>query len=840
MTDSESAPLLASEEAQDATTPPSVLNDFVSRLLNEPLSALSKLLLALCLFLLLLSSVFIGLFAGTEQRLSEVPSETTVTEFLTTTKLVTSTRTIVSTTTMVVEPTPAPLPLIKTCTTPECVILAADVLGSMNMTADPCEDFYEFANGGWVAKNPLPPGKSRYTTFDQVTQANGRLIRGIFQRSYVPPSSSAETQALVKLKHFFSSCLDDSVLDEVGSEPLRAVVRKIRTLFPIPSMTPPKLHRQLPISDSTYEHDLTAVLAYLHSLDLSILFSLDIEGDIGVDPNFMTLWFSQSPLGLPSKEYYNDAEVLVAYTSVIRDLLYDQDQEAEEARAWPFPWPWPSDPPPENRTARADRLSPQIVAFERNLSQFGADMDMLLVDPLATYNPQPLENLTRYMTYMDFPGYASSFAPRHFPENVIVTYPPYVRDLLLLIEETDPEVIQAYLVTQAALQLSPYLGPNTFPWKVVNEFNQLLHGIKRGTPIDREEWCLARVEESLGFLTGHFFVQEAFSGSSRAKATDLIKDIVGAFNSALPGLKWMDKSSAAAAAEKASALRIKVGYPVASPNVENTVSLLRYYSKVRVEPRDFFGNILSARVSTQIKKWNTLGKQRDRNVWEMVPAEVNAYYEPPANEIVFPAGILQPPFFKEDWPLYVSYGAIGAVAAHELTHAFDSAGRLYNQDGKLESWWSNSTSEHFDLRKECLANQYSRYTVDDGKGHQERVNGNLTSGENIGDSGLIHSWRAWKSHINATTDFLLPGLEDFTREQLFFISFARIWATRSSPSADVLQVRTDPHSPAIYRVHGTLSNIPTLLKRSTAQPIPSLTRGTGVYSGEAVHLALPL
>jgi Peptidase family M13 len=157
--------------------------------------------------------------------------------------------------------------------------------------------------------------------------------------------------------------------------------------------------------------------------------------------------------------------------------------------------------------------------------------DTLLVDPLATYNPQPLENLTRYMTYMDFPGYASSFAPRHFPENVIVTYPPYVRDLLRLIEETDSEVIQvewyplfpffflthllpasqAYLVTQAALQLSPYLGPNTFPWKVVNEFNQLLNGIKRGTPIDREEWCLARVEESLGFLTGHFFVQEAFS-----------------------------------------------------------------------------------------------------------------------------------------------------------------------------------------------------------------------------------------------------------------------------------------------------------------------------------------
>jgi len=251
-----------------------------------------------------------------------------------------------------------------------------------------------------------------------------------------------------------------------------------------------------------------------------------------------------------------------------------------------------------------------------------------------------------------------------------------------------------------------------------------------------------------------------------------------------------------------------VGYPLLSPNTTNPVSLNNYYGLVKVSEDQFFLNAISARVSDQVKKWYQLGKPRDKESWEMYPSQVNAYYNPPANEIVFPAGILRPPFFGEVWPDYLSYGAIGAVVAHELTHAFDSAGRLYNQRGKLESWWSNSTSEKFEIRKQCLAEQYSSYVVEDGKGGRVHVNGNLTSGENIGDSGLIHSWRAWKANLKSTADYRLPGLEAFTPEQLFFIAFGRVWASRTLPSAAVLRVRTDPHSPPLYRVHGTISNIP--------------------------------
>jgi len=295
----------------------------------------------------------------------------------------------------------------------------------------------------------------------------------------------------------------------------------------------------------------------------------------------------------------------------------------------------------------------------------------------------------------------------------------------------------------------------------------------------------------------------------------VIEDIIDIFKESLPDLTWMDKKSAKAAAEKASAIRVKVGYPL-YPNTTSDRSISGYYSKVRLNPKAFLNNMVSATVSEVSWAWLTLGRRRNKNQWLMFPTTVNAYFNPPANEIVFPAGILRPPFFSKDWPLYLNYGGFGMVAAHELTHAFDSAGRMYNQNGKLEEWWTNKTSEAFDERKTCLSEQYSKYSVDDGKGGRVHLNGNLTSGENMGDAGVIYAYRAYKqreaSAAGSGSDFALPGLQDFTRDQLFFISMARIWANNMQTAAAVAQVRSNPHSPAEFRVLGTLSNVPEFAK----------------------------
>jgi len=248
-----------------------------------------------------------------------------------------------------------------------------------------------------------------------------------------------------------------------------------------------------------------------------------------------------------------------------------------------------------------------------------------------------------------------------------------------------------------------------------------------------------------------------------------------------------------------------------SPDTRDPRSLVSYYTLVKVHVDTFFDNMLSATASDVYKMWQRLGKSRNPDEWEMKPATVNAYYNPTANEIVFPAGILQPPFFSLEWPGYLSYGSFGMVAAHELTHAFDSAGRLYNQRGKLEEWWTRETSDAYQIRQDCIVEQYSAYTVDDGRGGVLHVNGNLTSGENIGDTGLIQAYRAWKAQYEDSYDagheYLLPGL-DYTREQLFFISFARTWAINNRAADAVQRVLTDPHSPNRYRTEGTVFNIP--------------------------------
>jgi len=368
--------------------------------------------------------------------------------------------------------------------------------------------------------------------------------------------------------------------------------------------------------------------------------------------------------------------------------------------------------------------------------------------------------------------------------------------------------------------LAPRLGTSTESWRAVRNLRETLQGIKPGAIGDRAEYCVNSVDQALGFATGRYFVNETFAGDSKEKGTKVITDIVKAFKESLSFISWMDEESAVAAAQKADAIRVKVGYPI-SPDTQSAQSLLRYYTLVNISKFEYFDNMLGASSSDIYKEWQLLGKRRDLDAWEMTPATVNAYFNPPANEIVFPAGILRPPFFNKDWPAYLNYGAFGQVASHELTHAFDSSGRLYNQEGKLEEWWTNATSEGFKKKQSCLEKQYSSYTVDDGHGGKVHVNGNLTSGENIGDSGIIQAYRAWKAQfgdsLKAGNEYLLPGL-NFTREQLFFIAFGRIWAENIKPEALVQRVRTDPHSPSRFRVDGTVYNVPEFAKAFNCPP----------------------
>ncbi|KAG8821863.1 hypothetical protein FRC17_009710, partial [Serendipita sp. 399] len=464
------------------------------------------------------------------------------------------------------------------------------------------------------------------------------------------------------------------------------------------------------------------------------------------------------------------------------------------------------------------------------LARAGQDLDALY-DPIGSYNPKPFSQLVANLTQINFPNYLAAFSPRSFPSRLIVTYPPYVSSLSTILEEASSETVDAYLTLRTSLDLAPLLGQDTPAWMIVRELREALGGIKKGAVPERSEYCARQVSDVMGYATGRFFVHEAFGGNSKAKSGALIKSVIDAFKDSLPQLSWMDSNSSKAAAEKASAIEVKVGYPL-YPNTENAFQIWSFYSKLDPSRDGYFTTVLTQSLIDQIRKWEKLGRSRNHLEWEMYASTVNAYFNPPAQEIVFPAGIMRPPWFNVKWPAYLNYGGMGAIAAHELCvsvpsvtpgngnrpsiqHAFDSAGRMYNQHGKLEEWWTNSTSEHFNVIQKCISKQYSSYTIDDGKGNKLPVNGELTSGENIADQGVINAYRAWHNQYNesydAGSEYLLPGL-NYTREQLFFISFGRTWARKMRPATAVARIRTDPHAPTQYRVEGTLANVPEFAK----------------------------
>ncbi|KAH9043209.1 Metalloprotease [Lactarius pseudohatsudake] len=850
-TDEESAPLLRDSNPGNGgphplpETSPSI-TDKLGSILQNPLTTLNKILLILLLVFLLLSSIFIGLFMGSMHKLNGKPDApgdhppSTFTSTVTVPSTTTATVTTTSVTTITGAPAPGPSnpPEEKGCFSPECVMLSAAILSSLDTTQDPCENFYEYATGGWRKAHPLPSDKGRFGNFNLLFQENQQIVKDILDgngpMSVGSLKESADQQLLTKLRNLYHSCMDEDTLDQLGEGPLKDFVGHVKKLYRGESTSVTYVN-----DDDQRREGLTAALAFLHSRGIPGLFELGVEGDAAVDPNFMILWFQQPRLGLPSKEYFEDETMREVYGSVLERLLivhYDGGGEEhkppflvnneDSVNVWP-PWPWPpwgddgdDDDGPKHGPKNATELAEEVVKFEWKLARASLDLDVLYQDPLFTYNKVAISNITETITQVNFQNYLATLNPRNYPEEVVVTYPEYTRSLTSILNDTDADVLEAYLVSRAVLSLAPRLGTSTESWKATRTLQEVLQGIKPGAIGDRAEYCANSVDQALGFATGRYFVNETFAGDSKAKGTKVITDIVKAFKESLSSIPWMDKKSAVAAAQKADAIRVKVGYPV-SPDTLSAPSLLRYYTLVKINKFEYFNNMLSASVSDVYKEWQQLGKRRDLDAWEMTPATVNAYFNPPANEIVFPAGILRPPFFNKDWPAYLSYGAFGQVASHELTHAFDSSGRLYNQEGKLEEWWTNATSEGFKVKQSCLEKQYSSYAVDDGHGGKVHVNGNLTSGENIGDSGIIQAYRAWKvqyaDSFKAGNEYLLPGL-NFTRDQLFFIAFGRIWAENIKPAALVQRIRTDPHSPAQFRVDGTLHNVPEFAKAFNCSP----------------------
>jgi endothelin-converting enzyme len=390
-------------------------------------------------------------------------------------------------------------------------------------------------------------------------------------------------------------------------------------------------------------------------------------------------------------------------------------------------------------------------------------------------------------------------------KDVIVTSPKYFKELSKVIDDTPDETIQLFFIWKVIQNFASDVEAEALtPYK---RFSKELQGKDPDSEADRWRTCVNYVDGNLGWILSRFFVEKAFSAEAKEFGDRIVYDIKDMFAEKLKITEWMDDSVKELALSKVHNIVQKIGYPTESPNIMDPPSLEKFYEEITVNSTDYFHNTLAIN-SFQIKEmWSALGKPTDRAQWDMTVPTVNAYYNPPGNEIVFPAGIMQFPVFSVGVPSYLSYGAFGSVAGHELSHAFDSTGRHYDSNGNYTDWWTPDTVKAFEDRAQCFIDQYGNFTVTGPSGEELNVNGRLTLGENIADAGgVAAAFKAWKRRVAEKPDQDLPGLEFFTQDQLFFVNYGAWWCGKSTKEAAVNRIYTDPHAPKQYRILGTMAN----------------------------------
>jgi len=621
-----------------------------------------------------------------------------------------------------------------------------DLAGIDTKTA-PCDDFYQYVCGNWKLAHPIPADRPSWGRFDELQERNLAILHTILEEDAVDAPGRNPIQR--QIGDFYAACMDEVGIEAKGIAPLK-----------------PMLDRIAGLADRAALADL---VAHLHPAGVSVLFGFSSLQDFK-DATQVLAIADQGGLGLPDRDYYlkDDAksvEQRKLYLAHVHNMLALSGEPADRAAA----------------EAQA------VLDFETALAKVSLDL-------VSRRNPQ---NLYHRMTPKDLQALTPGFAwDRYFagvsaPPIVAlnVTVPDYFRGLDAVIAKTDLGTLRAYLRWQL-LHASVGFLPKAFVDENFSFYDKVLFGTKELKP--RWKRCVAATNSGLGEALGQAFVAKAFSQESKARTRAMVRELEAALKKDIETLPWMTPMTRRAAVVKLAGVANKIGYP----------DHFRDYSSIRVDRHDALGDVARAsrfEFERQLKK---IGKPVDRGEWGMTPPTVNAYYNPLMNDINFPAGILQPPFYTATADDAVNFGAIGAVIGHELTHGFDDQGRKFAANGNLEDWWTPEDAKEFEKRASCVADQYSGYTaVADVK-----VNGRLTLGENTADNGGLRiAYIALGDEMKGKPEAKVEG---FTPEQRFFLGWGQIWCDNSSPEALRLRALTNPHSPGRYRVDGVVSNMP--------------------------------
>ena len=624
--------------------------------------------------------------------------------------------------------------------------LAIDI-ANMDTTVRPQDDFYQYANGTWLKNNPVPSTDSRWGSFSQLMEDNLKKLKGILEET--AKKENANGSNAQKIGDYFFTYMDSVKKNAEGVKPLSPYLKQV--------------------DDLKSNSELVNVITNLQLKGVRVAWGLYVSSD-PKSSNVNIAQANQGGLGLPDKEYYTrtdeESKKLQAdyldHLSKMFQLLGDTKEIAEKNAKVVYDF--------DMKLAKASMTNVELRDIEKQYNKYNlAELD----------KKYPNINFTNYLKGLGLPA----------AKEVIIGQPEFFKQVDAMIKITSLEDWKQYMrwniINSYADQLSDEVSKQNFAF-----YNTTLSGQKEMKP--RWKRAITEVDNVLGEALGQLFVEKYFPEDSKKKVNTMVDNLIAAYRERINGLDWMSAETKVMAQKKLNTIIKKLGFP----------DKWRDYSKLSVAKNSHLENYINAYTYELNRNFDKLSKPVDKMEWFMSPPTVNAYYNPTTNEITFPAGIMQPPFFFADADDAVNYAAIGAVIGHELTHGFDDQGSQFDEQGNMKNWWTKDDQTKFQAKTKMVVEQYNSYVAIDSL----HVNGELTLGENIADLGGVSI--AYAAFLKTEQAKKAEKLDGFTPQQRFFLSWAQIWRTNYTDAALKKQVNTNPHSPSMFRGNGPLTNLP--------------------------------
>lgn len=619
----------------------------------------------------------------------------------------------------------------------------------MDKSAQACTDFFQFANGTWVQETKIPASESRWGSFNILAENNREILRGVLEKASSNTSAPKGSDEQL-IGDFYGSCIAEDAIERAGTRPLMPYLREIERI--------------------RTRDDLIRQIARMHNMGVGAVFGFGGGPDLK-DSKMNIANTGQGGLSMPNKDYYVDGsptfkenrDKFREYMQTMFKMIGENDEDA-----------------------RKDAFT--VMRIQTELA-YASLRRVELRDPDKRYHKVSLDEANSITPNFSWNEY---MALRGVPkvDGFNIGQPDFFKTFNSMLDKISIEEWKTYLRWMAIDDAAPVLS-KAFRDANFEFYGKYLQGRKEQQPRWRQ--CVQATDGNVGEALGQEFVKRAFKPDARQRMEELIDNLFTAMRNRIDNLEWMSDETKTQALAKLLSFKRKIGYP----------DKLRGYEGLNIERGSFAENaVRSAQFQTK-RNLDDIGKPVDPTRWFMTPPTVNAYYSPLQNEIVFPAGILQPPFFNAEADDAINYGSIGAVIGHEVTHGFDDQGSRFDADGNLKMWWTKDDREKFDDRAACVANQFSSYEVQP----KLFMDGKLTLGENIADLGGLTI--AYDAYLESLKKSGRPdNIDGFTPEQRFFLGWAQVWATKATEEFERLQVSTDPHAIARWRVNGPLSNMP--------------------------------